>query len=190
MTVPPPFFDELYAGSPDPWGFRGRWYERRKYALTLAALPEERYANGVELGCSIGVLTALLAQRCEALLAVDCAAAAVERAAVHTTDAPGVTVEQRGLPAAWPAGGPFDLVVASELLYYFDDADRARLLDLAVGDLVPGGTLLVCHWLGDAPSYPVGGAQVHDEVRARRELDGIGSWRERQLALDVLVRRP
>lgn len=190
MTVPPPFFDELYADSPDPWGFAQRWYERRKYALTLAALPEARYARGVELGCSIGVLTALLAERCEALLAIDCAPAAVERSAVRTAGAPGVTVERRRLPDEWPSAGPFDLVVASEVLYYFDDADRARVLDLAVGDLRPGGTLLLCHWLGEAPSYPVGGAQVHDEVRARPGLEPVGSWREREFALDVLVRCP
>lgn len=33
------YFASMYARDPDPWGFDTTWYERRKYALTLAALP-------------------------------------------------------------------------------------------------------------------------------------------------------
>ena len=40
----------------------------------------ERYASAFEPGCSIGVLTAQLAPRCDRLLACDVAAAAVESA--------------------------------------------------------------------------------------------------------------
>jgi len=37
-----------------------------------------------------------------------------------------VRVEQRQLPGQWPAGD-FDLIVLSELLYYFGDRGLARL---------------------------------------------------------------
>ena len=60
-----------------PWGFADRWYEQRKYALTVASLPRPRYRRAFEIGCSVGVLTALLGERCGELLAVDVAAAAV-----------------------------------------------------------------------------------------------------------------
>ncbi|MFE7421819.1 hypothetical protein [Rhodococcus sp. NPDC057529] len=61
----PSYFDAMYAASPDPWGFGDRWYEQRKYALTLAALPRPRYRRAFEPGCSIGILTAALAHRCD-----------------------------------------------------------------------------------------------------------------------------
>ena len=38
----------VYAASGDPWGFTSRWYEERKYALSLAMLPRRRYAEAVE----------------------------------------------------------------------------------------------------------------------------------------------
>ncbi len=55
MILEPAYFDQMYAASADPWGFTSRWYEKRKYALTLAMLPRERYADAFEPGCSIGV---------------------------------------------------------------------------------------------------------------------------------------
>ena len=39
------YFDRLYGASPDPYGLRLRWYERRKRELTLAALPHPRYRS-------------------------------------------------------------------------------------------------------------------------------------------------
>ena len=72
MTVPvtlgAAYFDAMYQDATDPWGFEERWYEQRKYAISLAQLPARRYRRAFEPGCSIGVLSALLAPRCDALL--------------------------------------------------------------------------------------------------------------------------
>ena len=68
-SLAPQYFERLYAESADPWDFEASPYETAKYAATLAALPRPRYANALELGCSIGVLTRQLAPRCERLLA-------------------------------------------------------------------------------------------------------------------------
>ena len=65
MTLDAGYFRDMYAASPDPYGLAERWYEARKYALSLALLPRERYGAAFEPGCSIGVLTALLAPRCD-----------------------------------------------------------------------------------------------------------------------------
>jgi hypothetical protein len=35
-----PYFDALYAASDDPYASRQRWYEARKRAVLLAALPQ------------------------------------------------------------------------------------------------------------------------------------------------------
>ncbi|MFE9249098.1 class I SAM-dependent methyltransferase [Streptomyces sp. NPDC007088] len=150
----------MYAGTEDPWDLAGRWYEQRKYALTLGALPHRRFRRAFEPGCSVGVLTGLLAERCEEVLAADRVASAVDAARARNRDLPHVAFRHLVLPQDWPKGS-FDLIVLSELLYYFDDATLRTVLDRAAHSLAPGGTLLTVHW--DHP--------VPDHVRTGRELD-------------------
>jgi hypothetical protein len=88
VTLGACYFDALYQAAADPWGFEERWYEQRKYAISLAQLPAGRYWSAFEPGCSIGVFSRMLAQRCEALLSCDAAAAAVQAAARRTGDLP------------------------------------------------------------------------------------------------------
>jgi hypothetical protein len=74
------FFDAIYTENADPWGYLTSNYERGKYDATLAALPAAGYRSGLEIGCSIGVLSRRLAVRCEQMLAVDISSVAIERA--------------------------------------------------------------------------------------------------------------
>jgi SAM-dependent methyltransferase len=187
MTLGPGYFDEMYAASDDPWGFTSRWYEKRKYALTLAMLPREHYDAGFEPGCSIGVLTEQLAPRCGSLLSCDVAAAAVQAAARRTAAQPGVRVEQRVLPRDWP-DGDFDLIVFSEFLYYFGGADLQQVLDLAMGALRPGGTLLAVHWRHPVPEYPRSGDEVHGVLARQPGLARLAEHREPDFAADVYLR--
>ena len=143
VTLQPDYFDSMYELSPDPWGFESRWYEARKYAISLAVLPAERYGDAFEPGCSIGVLTRSLAARCDRLLSCDGSLAAVAATAARTAGLPNVRVEQRVMPGAWPEGD-FDLIVFSEILYYFAGEDLGRILDLAVTSLRPRGHCSQC----------------------------------------------
>lgn len=180
------YFDDMYAASADPWGFQSRWYEARKYAVSAALLPAPRYARAFEPGCSIGVFTELLGPRCEELLGWELSAVAARAARARTAALPSVRVENRLIGADWPDGS-FDLIVFSELLYYFDGDDLDRILDLAVGSLRPGGTLLVVHWRHPVPEYPRGGDEVHEMVRARADLSSLVRHEERDFRADVLV---
>jgi SAM-dependent methyltransferase len=184
-TLGPDYFEDLYANSPDPWGFTARWYERRKYALSLAMLPREHYGEAFEPGCSIGVLTALLTARCDRLLACDASAEAVRRARLR---APEATVEQRMIPAQWPAG-TFDLIVLSELLYYLGDDDLARVLDLTAGSLKEGGTLLAVHWRHPVADYPRTGDNVHAALE-RTPLSRLARHTEADFNAEVYVNGP
>src|ERR1700742_1499218 len=76
--LPDGYFDRMYAAADDPWQLESRWYERRKYAITLALLPYPRYRHAFEPGCSIGVLTDLLAQRCDHVTSTDVSAPALD----------------------------------------------------------------------------------------------------------------
>ena len=92
------YFEELYARDPDPWDFATSEYEAAKYDATIAALAP-RYASALEVGCSIGVLTARLAERCERLLAIDVA----EGALAHARErAPRATFERREIRRSGP----------------------------------------------------------------------------------------
>ena len=73
-------------------------YELRKYALTVASLPKAHYANAFEPGCSIGVLTELLAPRCRRLLASDMMGAPLVLAANRLEAFPNVQIEERTIP--------------------------------------------------------------------------------------------
>jgi hypothetical protein len=187
LTVGPDYFDQMYAASADPWGFTSRWYEKRKYAITLAMLPRERYGAAFEPGCSIGVLTQQLAPRCDRLLSCDVAAAAVQAAADRTGVFRNVTVDQRVLPGDWP-GGDFDLIVFSEFLYYFGGADLQPVLDLATGALAPGGTLMAVHWRHPVAEYPRSGDDVHGVLAAQAGLGRLAEHRESDFVAEVYLR--
>jgi SAM-dependent methyltransferase len=186
-TMRAEYFDQMYAAADDPWGFTTRWYEQRKYALTLALLPQQRYASALELGCSIGVLTEQLASRCDQLLAVDVAAAAVRAAARRVAGHPGVSVEQRAVPADWP-GGDFDLIVASEFLYYFGGDALAEVLGRCRGALRPGGTLVAVHWRHPVAEYPRSGDSVHQALATLPGLARLADHREPDFVAEVYQR--
>jgi len=186
-TMEAGYFDGMYARSDDPWGFTSRWYEKRKYAISLAMLPRERYDSGFEPGCSIGVLTEQLAGRCDQLLACDGAAAAASSAADRLRVRPHVRVQQRVLPAGWPAG-TFDLIVFSELLYYFSDQDLRAVLDRATRSLRSGGTLLAVHWRHEVPEYPRSGDSTHAALAAQPGLALLASHIEADFRAEVYQR--
>ena len=183
-TLSSDFFDATYDRHDDPWGYTDRWYEERKRNLTLAALPDARYGRVLEVGCSLGVLTAQLAQRADDLLAVDVSGAAVERARERTASLPQVRVERADITEAIPAG-PFDLVVLSEVGYYLSRPTLVRVLADLRARLAPGGTLLACHWRHPVAAYPLSGDEVHRVLRRTTDLTLLAEHRETDLLLDV-----
>lgn len=179
-------FDAVHAESEDPWEYTTSWYERRKRALTLAALPRENYASGLEIGCSIGTLTAELAARCSSLLAVDASPAALESAAGRLRQFPGVSTRQLTLPADWP-GGSYDLVVVSEVGYYLSPTEFDVLLQRIQEAVEPGGTLLLCHWRHPVSGWELDGDSVHSLARNRLRWRTAGLYQERDFVLETLV---
>ncbi|MFJ9948323.1 SAM-dependent methyltransferase [Kitasatospora sp. NPDC091207] len=177
----------MYADHDDPWRLADRWYEQRKYALTLAALPRAGYRSAFEPGCSVGVLSSLLADRCRALLSCDREERPLARARARLAHLPHVRVEHRLLPDDWPQES-FDLVVLSELLYYFDAVEAVDLLDRTVRSLEPGGTLELVHWRHPVADHARSAEAVHQQAGGHPALVRIASHTEPDFLLDVFTR--
>ncbi len=181
------YFEGLYEADRDPWGFETSAYEAEKYERTLAALEGRRYGRCLEVGCSIGVLTAMLSERCDSLLAVDVSELAVERAKERLAELDHVRVERRTLPEEMPTG-PFDLIVCSEVLYYWDRVLLADALDALERELADGGSLLAVHWRPSTHTYPLRGDEVHEILLERPALEPAWSAVENRYRIDRLDR--
>jgi LmbE family N-acetylglucosaminyl deacetylase/protein-L-isoaspartate O-methyltransferase len=179
------YFDDLYAGSTDPWGLGERFYEHRKRDLLLATLPRPRCRRAFEPGCATGWLTVELARRSDAVIAWDGARSAVEQAQKRVAAAGFTTVaiDQERIPTQWP-DGEFDLIVLSEVGYYCADPDELRRR--VQGSLAADGVLVACHWRHPAPDHPLTAAAVHDAIGSG--LHRIVSHEEADFLLDVWTR--
>jgi cyclopropane fatty-acyl-phospholipid synthase-like methyltransferase len=181
-------FEARYQANPDPWGYESSEYERRKYDATLEACGNGPYHRALELGSSIGVFSARLAPRCHSLVTVDAAPSAVADARRRLAEVPSVQVLLGAIPDAIPADS-FDLVVASEILYYLEadelEATFARLRDV----LAPDGRLVAVHWRPAGDERPFTAAEVHALVRRQGWLSPVLSAPTDNYLLDVLERR-
>ncbi|MEU1296850.1 class I SAM-dependent methyltransferase [Streptomyces sp. NPDC005840] len=187
MSTPSSYFEAMYRGAADPWHLAERWYERRKYDLTVAALPRRRYRRAFEPACSVGELTLRLAERCDAVLACDRVASAAGTAAHRLRDLPHVDVRRLTVPAEWP-DGTFDLIVLSELLYYFDLADLTDLLARATSSLDADGTLVTVHWNHPVPEHLRTGGELAEILTSLPGLSLTCEHREEDFTLQTFGR--
>jgi SAM-dependent methyltransferase len=186
MSLESGYFDRIYRKRDDPWRLAERWYETRKRALTVAALPREKFVSAIEVGCSIGTLTEQLAPRCERLLAVDIAARAVELAQKRLAGFPQVNVMQQDVSREWPPG-EHDLVVFSEVGYYFEAESLRRLAAHAATSLSADGVIVTCHWRHPVADYPLTGDAARTLIRGASGLSSIAGYVDEDFGLDVLA---
>ncbi|WP_121968526.1 SAM-dependent methyltransferase [Leptolyngbya sp. BC1307] len=189
QSLPPSYFEQMYAADPDPWQFETSEYEAKKYAATLAALPKAYYRSALEIGGSIGVLTEKLAARCQSLLSLDVSEQAQARAKARCCDLSHVEFEIMQVPHQYPPR-TFDLTLVSEVGYYWGWDDLPQAQQQIAQQLEPNGHLLLVHWTPYVEEYPLTGDQVHEAF-----LSQVGtlwrplvSQREDRYRLDLLER--
>lgn len=186
-SLTPDDFAGYYATEADPWGFATSPYEKAKYAATLAALPKEHYRSGLEIGCSIGILTGHLAERCDEMLGLDVVPSALESARRNCAGTTNARFALATVPGEWPEGR-FDLMVLSEVLYFLDRGDLARLVARVEGALEPDGDVVLVHWLGET-NFPLTGDQAAEGFMAEADfLRPLRQERTAEYRLDVLTR--
>lgn len=163
-------FERLYEASEDPWGYTTSAYEHEKYADTIAALPSHALGTVLEVGCSIGVFTALLAPRCRRLVAIDFSARALVLARERLAGLQRVELAQSSFPEQAPSER-FDLIVCSEVLYYLDAPAFTRSVDWLRARLCHGASVLAVSWRGEGREEPMSGDHAHDQLTA-----SLGRW--------------
>lgn len=171
--------DRLYRHA-NPYGIDTNPYERQKYDTVVRSLAGRRYRRVLEVGCGEGDLSQRLVTVGDDLLGVDISADATARAAARV---PSATFEIRMLPAEMPSGR-FDLIVCTDVLYYWEPTTMRIGLDRLVDSLEPGGVLLAYHYRGDFGQVNTAD-NVHDRIgalvaggavrgRTTEQIDGIG----------------
>ncbi|MEN5195728.1 class I SAM-dependent DNA methyltransferase [Sphingobacterium faecium] len=180
------YFTAVYDRNEDPWDFETSAYEAAKYAATIAALPNKQEERVLEVGCSIGVLTRILAQRCIHLLAIDVSQKALDIATRRCEHVRNVTFKKASFPKELPTE-QFNLIMISEVAYYLSASDWRSAIGSLYERLVSGGHIVLVHWLPEVHDYPQTGDQVHDlfEQLMKDKMKRMFSNRADRYRIDV-----
>jgi predicted TPR repeat methyltransferase len=186
-----PFFDRWYAASEvDPWRIDDIPHEPIKFARILELCGNGPFRRALEIGCAAGTFTRRLAPRCEQLVAVDISSVAVERALRRLDDMPHVQLETMAVPRQLPSG-TFDLIVASDVLYYWQPSDLHAEASKLTRLLDSGGRFVAVHYTGPAVAASSGSA-VHrilrEELALRHVVHEEREFAAKPYVLDVFER--
>jgi cyclopropane fatty-acyl-phospholipid synthase-like methyltransferase len=181
------FFEAKYQKKTDPWGFSSNAYELQRYDAIISAIAHRRYGRAFEPGCSIGVLTERLAAHCDEVYAIDFSPTASAQARARCAHLPQVEVGCASLPDGTPAKD-FDLLVLSEIGYYFTPQDWQRISTTLIDSLPRGATVLAAHWLGHSQDHRISGDEVHEILLSHPKVRVDHRERGPNMRLDRLVR--
>ncbi|MGW0197175.1 class I SAM-dependent methyltransferase [Nonomuraea sp. NPDC003201] len=130
---------------PDPWNYSGDRYERARHAATLRHLPRRDYRRILDVGCSEGIFTDLVARSYPAAetIGVDISPHAVRGATARA--ASPARFECLDIRRETPRG-TFDLVICCEMLYYMGGSTALRQVSHRLrGLLAQDGVLALAH---------------------------------------------
>lgn len=84
--------------------------------------------------------------------------------------------------------GRFDLIMLSEVLYYFETSTLDRLAARLRPACMPGADLVLVHWLGPTPDYPqTGNSAVEAFIATTADwAEVMQQERRKDFRLDVL----
>lgn len=180
-------FEARYVASPDPWNFATSSYERDRYDCILRAVMKPRYGNIYEPGCSVGVLTGRLAHIAARVIAIDLAPSAVKVARERCAELANVEIRCESVASFIPSPPP-DLIVFSEIGYYFDVETIAHLSSRLAAVLSDGGEFIAAHWLGHSEDHVLHGDAVHESLRSSLPLRWVKGEIHNRFRIDSWVK--
>jgi len=146
------------------------------------------FKSALELGGAIGEFTERLAPRCERLTRIDVSATAAAMARRRLVDFPRVEVVRGAIPDAIP-DREYDLVVASEILYFLSADAFEQTLATVRARLVPNGRFVAVHWRTEESNRVFAAGDLHARLRDDPWLEPVHAEQTRNYVLDVLERR-
>jgi SAM-dependent methyltransferase len=177
-VIDPAGFEAKYRENIDPWNYAASPFEAFKRRVLLRACGTPPFGRALELACGTGATSRALAPRCLRLVAQDSSPTAIAEA-LRRGGPPGLAYEVGLLPADMPRG-PFDLIVASGILYYLSRPDLARTLDRIEAALAPGGRVVVLHHVVDFAD-----AAVRPRLAQALAVARFGRWMVPAFHLDA-----
>lgn len=183
------YFKGVYASNEDPWNFETSDYEAKKYAATIEALPKKQYENVLEIGCSIGVLTQLIAEKSMHLLATDVSQKALDIAIKRCEKLNNVSFKKMSFAEELP-DEQYDLIMISEVAYYLSPSDWKSSIGTLFEKLLPKGHIVLVHWLPEVHDYPQTGDEVHESFKKlmHSKMINVFSDRAESYRIDVWER--
>jgi len=156
------------AGGADAWGYRNSPQHLARAEFILAALPDERFEQALEVGCAQGFLSERLATRVDRLIACDISPEAVALAKQDglTNVDFRVADVRRGFP-----GEAFDFCLFSDVLYYLAPREIDAVLDEAAMKMRAGGCLVVVN------EWRAGAKGLTSPQYSFARLDESADWR-------------
>ena len=122
-------------------------------------------------------------------MATDVSAAALAQAKERTGHLANVDLVQHDMADGVP-GGPYDLIVLSEVGYYLTATHLRRLAAELTGALTETGALVACHWRHPVAEYPLGGDAVHHVLRSSVDARRLLVHVEDDFVLEAWSRDP
>ena len=181
-------FDAMFTASPDPWRYHTEPYERDRFTRTTGAISARRYRSALELGCANGALSEHLAPLCDHLLATDASDAALAAALDRIGTVKNIELRRCSMPDEVP-DSQFDLIVASDMLYYLGLDCVASLMVGIDKAATADCRILIASYLGTTDTRLTG------EMASEAAIAHLPGWivrnadRTSRLRIDVLERR-
>ena len=178
-------FERKYRFAPDPWEVA----KDSKYYDALWSFVH-RWRNqstkALDCGCGEGLFTSRLTEFCSEVHGIDGSKTAIQRAATAYPDIEWHVADLRNLANVGFSAAAFDLIVCSQVLYYFAWSEAAAFLNDIETILSPDGIFcLAANCAGDGYFSP-------QELRALLDesLRIVGQGRFGQHLFLAAVRRP
>jgi SAM-dependent methyltransferase len=177
-------FDHRNLRNSDAYRFARSEYERSRDQSTMGALSRKSYPSAFEPGCSTGELTAQLARVCEYVRATDISQAAVQCARARCAHLKNVEIQCADITAQLPTV-PVDLIVFSEIGYYFPAPQLVRIACSLASRLAAGGEFVAVHGLDRSADHVLHGDAVHCQLLAYLPLKWVKGERHEGFRIDT-----
>jgi trans-aconitate methyltransferase len=159
-------------------------HERFRHQSMMGALSRRYYAHAFEPGCGAGELTAQLARSCDRVSAIDVLQSEVAHARVRCAPWGSADIRCADIRTYVPVD-PVDLIVFSEIGYYFSAPELVHIARNLAARMIAGGEFIAAHWLNPGMNHALHADAVHCQLLANLPLRWLTGERHGGLRIDL-----